>query len=142
MYSILMSEGTIIRDSDQKVVCPCQSAEDPDFLAYQAWAAEGNHPTEITPTPSFAEAAAMLQIVVQDHLDNTARLRGYDSILSLCTYVTSAIPRFKTEGQAGVDWRDACWAKCYEIMAAVQSGKRSWLTSEELLAELPVISWG
>lgn len=142
MYSIILSTGTVIRDSDQKVVAPCQSAEDPDFLAYNAWANAGNNPTELPPPPDLNEAIAQIQIVVQDYLDSVAKQKGYDNILSLCTYATSSIRKFHTEGQAGVDWRDACWAKCYEVLYAVQTGSRPWLTVEELLAELPIINWG
>jgi hypothetical protein len=78
---------------------------------------------------------------IQTLLDNTARSRGYDDIVSLCTYANSTIPKFKAEGQAGVDWRDACWAKCYQIMSEVQGGTRSIPTPEEILSELPNIIW-
>lgn len=48
MYTIILDQGTVTRDSDQKIVAPCQSAEDPDFLEYNAWASTpGNYPTVI-----------------------------------------------------------------------------------------------
>ncbi len=43
-YTIILSEGTVIRDSDRKVVAPCQSDQDPDFVAYIAWVNAGNQP--------------------------------------------------------------------------------------------------
>ena len=79
--------------------------------------------------------------LVQELLDNTAKSRGYDGIVSLCTYANSNISKFKTEGQAGVDWRDQCWAKCYQIMSDVQSGTRSIPTPADVLLELPSIIW-
>lgn len=40
---------------------------------------------------------------IQERLDTKPKERGYDGILSLCTYVTDPIPRFAAEGQAGVN---------------------------------------
>ena len=79
-------------------------------------------------------------VTVQSYLDTTAQERGYDNILSLCTYATSAIDKFKLEGQAGVDFRDAVWTKCYAILAEVQAGTRAMPT--DILSELPIFTWG
>lgn len=79
--------------------------------------------------------------LIQQRLDDFARTRGYDSILSACTYATSTTPQFKAEGQRCVELRDATWAKATEIMQAVQSGARSMPTWDELQAELPVLEW-
>ena len=78
---------------------------------------------------------------VQQHLDDFARTRGYDGILSACTYATSVNPKFAAEGQYAVEARDATWAKCYEVLAAVEAGSRPMPTLDELLAELPVLTW-
>lgn len=78
---------------------------------------------------------------VQQHLDTFARTRNYDGILSAATYATSQVPKFKAEGQYAVEARDSTWAKCYEIMAAVEAGSRPMPTMDELLSELPVLAW-
>lgn len=44
MYTIILDEGIVIRNSDGAVVAPCQSNQDPDFLEYNAWANEGGNP--------------------------------------------------------------------------------------------------
>lgn len=90
---------------------------------------------------SAEEIQAALTDAIQQHLDATARMHAYDGILSLCTYATSPSLRFAAEGQAGVEWRDACWLKGYEILAECQAGTRPVPTREELVAELPVFSW-
>jgi hypothetical protein len=95
----------------------------------------------VEPTPSPEEILKIMQDAIQRHMDTKARERNYDGILSLCTYATSTSPKFAPEGQAGVVWRDACWAKGYEIMAEVQAGTREIPTVDELLAELPVFRW-
>jgi len=78
---------------------------------------------------------------VQRHLDAVARERNYDGILSLCTYATSANPKFSSEGQAGVEWRDAVWAYCYNALNDVSEGLRTQPTVEGLVAELPQMTW-
>lgn len=98
---------------------------------------------EILPadTPSAAEIVAGLTAAVQAHLDKVAKSRGYDGILSACTYATDTHPPFKMEGQACVNWRGEVWSKCYQIMAAVQAGTHQMPTAESLIAELPVMVW-
>jgi hypothetical protein len=48
MYSISASTAEVVMLSSGKVVAPCQSDHDPDFLAYVAWVEVGeNQPTEV-----------------------------------------------------------------------------------------------
>lgn len=47
MYTVSISEGTVTRNSDGKVVAPCQSAEDPDFVAYIDWVNADNQPNVV-----------------------------------------------------------------------------------------------
>lgn len=47
MYTIHLQTGEVIRDSDNVVVAPCQSAEDPSFVAYIEWVKAGNQPTVV-----------------------------------------------------------------------------------------------
>jgi hypothetical protein len=47
MYTFNSTTGEVVRDADGVVVSPCQSAEDPDFLAYVAWINEGNSPAVV-----------------------------------------------------------------------------------------------
>jgi hypothetical protein len=86
------------------------------------------------PTSAYVDA-------VQAHLDAEARTRNYDGILSACTYATSTVPKFKAEGQACVDWRDAVWSQCYTLLAQVQSGATPPPTVEALVASLPPMAW-
>lgn len=88
-----------------------------------------------------ASTKRALESAVQCHMDETARERGYDNILSLCTYATSPTAKFATEGQAGVDWRDAVWDYCYAQMAEFEAGTREIPTPEQLVAELPAFTW-
>jgi hypothetical protein len=117
------------------------------YLNCPDWATHiiDNEPVRIEPPPppppTEAEIIASLTQAVQRHLDATARGRNYDGILSLCSYATSTDPVFSAEGQAGVAWRDACWRRCYEVMADVRAGVQPVPTAEELIASLPVMTW-
>ena len=78
----------------------------------------------------------------QSRLDDFAKTRAYDGILSACTYATSSVPRFQREGQDAVNARDATWAALYSIMGKVQAGELpmpSGPTDIEPL--LPVLEW-
>jgi len=45
MYTLSLYQGTVTRNSDDKVVAPCESEFDPDFMEYIAWVNSGNQPT-------------------------------------------------------------------------------------------------
>jgi hypothetical protein len=92
-----------------------------------------------------ADTAKLQQAIVaatQQRLDDFARTRNYDGILSLCTYSTSTVPKFATEGQYAVEARDATWAKLYSILDEVNAGTRP-ITSgfSAIESELPVLVW-
>ena len=92
--------------------------------------------------PTQAQIKAALTGAIQQRLDDFARTRNYDNILSACTYATSTVAKFKTEGQACVNLLDATWAAAYTILANVQAGKRPMPTSiADIKADLPAAVW-
>jgi len=85
---------------------------------------------------------AEITTAVQARLDDFAKTRGYDGILSACTYATSGVPKFAAEGQACVDGRDATWATLYTIMESVSAGTRPMPSGyADVEADLPVLVW-
>jgi hypothetical protein len=94
-----------------------------------------------TPTEPAPPAVPDYVTAVQLMLDTKAQERRYDNILSACTYAASTQPKFQAEGLACVAWRDAVWAKCYELMGQVDSGELPQPTVSELLAMLPTMDW-
>lgn len=93
------------------------------------------------PAPTQAEILATYTAAIQVHLDDFAKSRGYDGILSACTYASSTVPKFASEGQCCVNARDNTWAASYTILADVESATRTMPTIAEMLAELPLLAW-
>jgi hypothetical protein len=95
------------------------------------------------------EIAAKLQALqdniawnTQQRLDDFARTRGYDGILSACTYASSTRAKFAAEGQYAVTARDATWDMLYTIMREVQAGTRPLPSGfADIEPELPVLAW-
>ena len=93
----------------------------------------------VIPEPTPEEIQLRLTQAVQRHLDAKAQELGYDSCLSVCSYVDTGVVKFDTEGTAFRSWRSAVWAKCYEILDAVKAGDRQIPSEDELIAELPAL---
>ena len=102
-------------------------------------------PAEEVAANQAAAAQALQQSIVdatQQRLDDFARTRNYDGILSACTYATSAVPRFAAEGQYAVQARDATWAALYAFMADVQAGTQPVPTGfADIEPDLPALEW-
>ncbi len=93
-------------------------------------------PTPPAPTPE--QIKQQLTLAVQMHLDEKARERNYDNIVSACSYAAAVNP-FQEEGLAYLNWRSSVWAYCYTVLAEVEAQTRPVPTAEELIAELPTI---
>lgn len=93
------------------------------------------------PRPA-AEVIREIQERTQQRLDDFAKTRLYDGILSACTYADSPTPKFATEGQYCVARRDATWVTLHAIMAAVEAAQRPMPACyAEIEAELPALEW-
>lgn len=102
---------------------------------------DGDLTTVNRPLPTTEQTTATFIVLIQKKLDTFAKTKGYDSILSACTYATSTVPKFAAEGQAAVNIRDTTWACCYDILEAVQAGTRPMPTFTDIEAELPAMTW-
>ena len=105
---------------------------------------EGVYGTVTPPTPSIGDKKAYYTQLIQLRLDAFASTKGYDSILSACSYAASTDPKFATEGQRAVALRDATWSAAYALFTKVTSGEipepSSFADIEPLLPELSWIS--
>ena len=111
-----------------------------DYAAYLTWLAEGNTPEPYIPPP--VDVQALIVTATQQRLDDFAKTRNYDGILSACTYAPSLIDRFRLDGVYCVGARDNTWAALYAFMGEVQAGTKPMPTSfADVEPLLPVLSW-
>ena len=88
------------------------------------------------------DVKAEIMEATQKRLDDFAKTRDYNSILSACTYATSTVPQFKSDGQYCVNARDETWGKLYTMMAEVEAGTRPMPSGfADIEGELPVLAW-
>lgn len=146
MFYILNSENVVIAN----VSC----AVDTDDLATRGeWLFESEqqiecgdtvNPETFEVTPRVISSEELIkgyQTQIQTRLDEFAQSRGYDGIMSACTYATSTVEKFRVEGQYCVDVRDATWSKCYEILALWEQGAVEVNSYEDIESQLPVLEW-
>jgi len=77
---------------------------------------------------------------VQNLLDNTAREKGYDSLISMVSYANSTKAKWAAEATAAIEWRDSCWNEALVQMGKyVASGVEP--TLEEFIAAMPEPNW-
>ena len=92
--------------------------------------------------PPVNSIETVITAAIQQRLDDFARTRNYDSILSACTYAASTVAKFKSEGQACVNLRAATWAAAYKVLADVQDNKRPMpISIADIEADLPAAVW-
>jgi hypothetical protein len=73
---------------------------------------------------------------IQNILDSTAQSKGYDNILSACSYA-SVLNDFQTESQKFIVWIASVWSYGYAQLALIKSGGRKLPTIEAFILELP-----
>ena len=76
--------------------------------------------------------------LAQDALDAFARTRGYDGIMSACSYAGSTDAQFAAEAAYCMALRDRTWRAGYGILDAVKAGEMPLPSEAEFLAMLPV----
>jgi hypothetical protein len=87
---------------------------------------------------ALEQAKASMESAIQEHIDNEAKARGYDNIVSACSY--AGYPNvFQTEAISLGNFRSACWTKAYEVQASIDTGTISIPTIDELLAMMPLV---
>lgn len=93
-----------------------------------------NAPHEETPE----EMQERYTRAAQSSLDAFAKTRGYDGIMSACSYAASTDEQFRREGEYCVALRDTTWRQAYVILDDVVSGRAELPSVEAFLAMLPV----
>lgn len=103
---------------------------------------EANHLDEIQKVERLKQFKDFLIRQTQELLDDFARTRNYDNILSLCSYNDSTVPKFQAEAMYGIKARDITWAKLYELLEKnnIDSTLES-LSFADIVKDLPELVW-
>jgi uncharacterized protein (UPF0297 family) len=113
-------------------------------LTYKKWVVTQKSAEELEELRVRKEKEFQNSVIskASENLNSFARERGYDGILSVCSYVSSTNPRYVTDATVAIQLRDATWDKLYQIMDEVQSGVRPKPTTvDEVISELPALVW-
>ena len=87
-----------------------------------------------------AQAKQNFERALTKELDEFARTKGYDNIMSASTYAAGG--RYAIEGRRALDLRSDYWYAAGQILQAVEAGQRAMPESlEDIRGELPTLSW-
>lgn len=88
---------------------------------------------------NLEELTALFKEKTQELLDTKAREKGYDDILSACSYA-GYDNDFRAEGEAFGIWRAKVWKYGYGLLNAIAEGKHKMPKSfDEILTEMPTL---
>ena len=88
---------------------------------------------------NLEELTALFKEKTQELLDAKAKEKGYDDILSACSYA-GYDNDFRAEGEAFGIWRAKVWKYGYGLLNAIAEGKHKMPKSfDEILAEMPTL---
>lgn len=78
----------------------------------------------------------------QERLDNFAKTRNYDGILSCCSYHNSTNTKFATEANYCIQARTDTWTTLYQILGEVETGVRPTPQGfSDIEPDLPPLQW-
>lgn len=92
------------------------------------------------PVPSNDELVSDMMSKLESFYDSKARERRYDNRYT-CSIRAGYQGPFQQEGIAFAQWMDQCNNVGYQIVADVLSGQREIPTFEQILSELPTLTW-
>lgn len=115
-------------DKDFKKAIPDYRIEDDTYII--SYKVEDKDTRELT---------ALFKEKTQELLDAKAKEKGYDDIVSACSYAGYE-NAFKAEGEAFGKWRSKVWKYGYALLEAISKGERALPKSfKELMNELPTL---
>ena len=93
------------------------------------------------PAQSDDQLLLTYEVAIEARLDQFAQSRGYLHGDRLASYRGSSNATWAAEADRFIGLREATWTKFISISSDVTAGKRALPTLDELLLELPVLTW-
>lgn len=79
---------------------------------------------------------------IKEKLDKFVQERGYENILSACSYVSSSVEKFRLEAQFCISKRDEIWASIDNEFSKAALGERDRIVFFSDIEEtLPELNW-
>jgi hypothetical protein len=127
------------KEYSDDVYAAFRDRQEPDGKVMQA-DANGDPVLVDAPAPSVDDLTKQNIAAIQAEMDRQAQAKGYDNIMSACTY--AALPAgapFQAEGAAFLAWRSQVWAKAYSDLDAINAGTMTMPTPEQAVASMPAL---
>lgn len=103
----------------------------PDSTTLQQWELEA----------TLLKFKSDAQNLIESHIEQTAKQRGYDNGFTCATYVSSTIPTWKAEAETFIQWRDTIWSWAFNYLAQIESGQIAIPSLEDIQANISQITW-
>ncbi|WP_103618931.1 hypothetical protein [Campylobacter concisus] len=127
-YLMVVEEPYPTFDSDFKKAIPNDHIKDDTYISSYK-----------VVDKTLDELTLLFKEKTQELLDAKAREKGYDDILSACSYA-GYDNDFRAEGEAFGIWRAKVWKYGYGLLNAIAEGKHKMPKSfDEILAEMPTL---
>ncbi|WP_103600349.1 hypothetical protein [Campylobacter concisus] len=125
-YLMVVEEPYPTFDSDFKKAIPNDHIKDDTYISSYK-----------VVDKTLDELTLLFKEKTQELLDAKAREKGYDDILSACSYAGYEND-FKAEGEAFGVWRAKVWKYGYALLEAISKGKKELPKSfKELIKDMP-----
>jgi hypothetical protein len=92
-------------------------------------------------TETKAQAKIRLLLEVKRFCDEEAQTQGFDDLAEACLFSFATNTALKNKGLAARGWKEAIKLHIRQVIQDVQGNVRPIPTTDELLAELPTITW-
>lgn len=78
---------------------------------------------------------------VKNIIFQTAFNKGYDDVMTICSYANSNNIQWQAEALTFIEWRDEVWKYFFDMEYAIRAGHSTVNTLEDFLNGVPKIVW-
>lgn len=138
MYIKINGTKSVKRLRDGKIIP--RNGSNKDYQEYLHWSAQNQTLSAPPKDPKLLRQEIVEK--TQERLDLFAKTRGYDGILSACSYDPSTDVLFKQDAERAVYLRDLTWRTLYAHLEKINTGEAEIPTSfSDVEPLLPELTW-
>lgn len=138
MYIKIDGTTSVKRLRDGKIIP--RNGSNKDYQEYLHWSAQNQTLSALPKSPKQLREEIVQK--TQARLDEFAKTRGYDGILSACSYDPSTDALFRQDAERAVHLRDLTWRTLYAHLDKINKGEAPIPTSfSDVEPLLPELTW-